>query len=296
MTDAVPGFTATAFAHAGREHEVFWAGTGPAVIVIHEMPGLHPGVTAFGQRLVDAGFTVYLPSLFGRPGAPFAGREMLRTLPRVCVSRQFAMLADRTSPVASWLRALAAKAHAECGGPGVGAIGMCFTGGFALAMAVEPAVLASVLSQPGLPAPVNARHRAAVGLDPADLATIKERTQPTERTEQSGPTGELGQTDGSEPTDETGQTGRTQDGLCVLGLRFSADKGSPPERFETLRRELGDAFEGIEIDSSPGNPAGIPARAHSVLTVDLVDEPGHPTRVALDRVLAFLTERLAATP
>jgi dienelactone hydrolase len=266
MTDAVPGFTATAFTHEGREHEVFWAGTGPAVIVIHEMPGLHPGVTAFGQRLVDAGFTVYLPSLFGRPGAPFAGREMLRTLPRVCVSRQFAMLADRTSPVASWLRALAAKAHAECGGPGVGAIGMCFTGGFALAMAVEPAVLASVLSQPGLPAPVNARHRAAVGLDPADLATIKERTQ------------------------------RTPEGLCVLGLRFSADKGSPPERFETLRRELGDAFEGIEIDSSPGNPAGIPARAHSVLTVDLVDEPGHPTQVALDRVLAFLTERLAATP
>jgi len=278
MTDAVPGFTATAFAHDGREHEVFWAGTGPAVIVIHEMPGLHPGVTAFGQRLVDAGFTVYLPSLFGRPGAPFAGREMLRTLPRVCVSRQFAMLADRTSPVASWLRALAAKAHAECGGPGVGAIGMCFTGGFALAMAVEPAVLASVLSQPGLPAPVNARHRAAVGLDPADLATIKERTQRTQPTEESGP------------------TGRTQDGLCVLGLRFSADKGSPPERFETLRRELGDAFEGIEIDSSPGNPAGIPARAHSVLTVDLVDEPGHPTRLALDRVLAFLTERLAAAP
>ena len=82
----------------------------------------------------------------------------------------------------------------------------------------------------------------------------------------------------------------------MLGLRFSADKGSPPERFETLRRELGDAFEGIEIDSSPGNPAGIPARAHSVLTVDLVDEPGHPTRLALDRVLAFLTERLAAAP
>jgi dienelactone hydrolase len=294
MTDAVPAFTATAFAHEGREHEVFWAGTGPAVIVIHEMPGLHPGVTAFGQRLVDEGFTVYLPSLFGRPGAPFAGREMLRTLPRVCVSRQFAMLADRTSPVASWLRALAAKAHAECGGPGVGAVGMCFTGGFALAMAVEPAVLASVLSQPGLPAPVNARHRAAVGLDPADLATIKARTQRTQRIEETGRTDETGQS--QETGQETGQTRRTQDGLCVLGLRFSADKGSPPERFETLRRELGDAFEGIEIDSSPGNPAGIPARAHSVLTVDLVDEPGHPTRLALDRVLAFLTERLAATP
>jgi dienelactone hydrolase len=140
---------------------------------------------------------------------------------------------------------------------------MCFTGGFALAMAVEPTVLAPVLSQPGLPAPVSARHRAAIGLDPADLASIKERTR---------------------------------DGLCVLGLRFTADKGAPAERFEALRRELGQAFEGIEIDSSPGNPAGIPARAHSVLTVDLVDEPGHPTRAALDRVLMFLTERLATVP
>ena len=263
MTDAVPGFTATTFAHEGREHELYWAGTGPAVIVIHEMPGLHPGVTAFGQRLVDAGFTVYLPSLFGRPGAPFVGREMLRTGLRVCVSREFALLADRTSPVATWLRALAAMAHTECGGPGVGAVGMCFTGGFALAMAVEPTVLAPVLSQPGLPAPVNARRRAALGLDPADLASVKERTR---------------------------------DGLCVLGLRFTADKGSPAERFATLRRELGNAFEAIEIDSSPGNPDGIPARSHSVLTADLVDEPGHPTRAALDRVLAFLTERLATVP
>ncbi|HUY49214.1 MAG TPA: dienelactone hydrolase family protein [Streptosporangiaceae bacterium] len=259
MTDAVPGFDVTTFSHDGRAHDVYQAGTGPAVIVLHEMPGLHPGVTAFGQRLVDAGYTVYLPSLFGHPGAPFAGREMLRSMTRVCVSREFAVLADRTSPVASWLRGLAAKAHAECGGPGVGAVGMCFTGGFALAMAVEPAVLAPVLSQPGLPAAVNARHRAALGLDPADLAAVK---------------------------------ARASQGLCVLGLRFTADKGAPGERFATLRRELGDAFEGIEIDSSPGNPHGIPKNAHSVLTVALVDSPGHPTRAALDRVMAFLADRL----
>jgi dienelactone hydrolase len=140
---------------------------------------------------------------------------------------------------------------------------MCFTGGFALAMAVEPAVLAPVLSQPALPAPVNARHRAALGLDPADLASVK---------------------------------ARARQGLCLLGLRFSADSGSPAERFQALRREFGDAFEGIEIDSSPGNPYGIGKRAHSVLTVGLVDEPGHPTRAALDRVMAFLAERLKAPP
>lgn len=261
MTDAVPGFEATSFTHGGRTHDVYTAGSGPAVIVIHEMPGLHPGVIAFGQRLVDAGYRVYLPSLFGRAGVPYSGKELRRTLTRVCVSREFVMLADKTSPVVTWLRALAAKAHTECGGPGVGAVGMCFTGGFALAMAVEPAVLAPVLSQPGTPAPLTAKGRAALGLDAADLASVK---------------------------------ARTSDGLCVLGLRFSQDKMAPPERFATLRRELGDAFEAIEIDSSPGNAHGIAERAHSVLTVDLVDTPGHPTRAALDRVMAFFAERLRA--
>ncbi len=259
MTRQLAGFDLTTFTHEGRSHDVYRAGSGPAVVVIHELPGLHPGVVEFARRLVDAGYSVYLPSLFGRPGEPAGAAAVLRSVLRVCVAREFTILADRTSPVATWLRALAAEAHRECGGPGVGAIGMCFTGGFALAMAVEPAVLAPVLSQPGLPAPVNARKRAAVGLDNADLARVK---------------------------------ARAQRGLCVLGLRFSADKGCPGERFETLRRELGEGFEGIEIDSSPGNAHRIPARAHSVLTVGLVDEPGHPTRAALDRVMEFMSQRL----
>jgi dienelactone hydrolase len=263
MTDdeALPGFTRSDFTYDGFTHDVYRAGSGPAVVVIHEMPGLHPGVTAFGRRLVDAGYTVYLPSLFGRAGAPFAmGVPMLRQVLRVCVSREFAVFADRTSPVVSWLRALAAKAHAECGGPGVGAVGMCFTGGFALAMAVEPAVLAPVLSQPSLPSPMSAAKRAGLGLDAADLVRIKDRAAGGE--------------------------------LRVLGLRFTGDRGCPPERFARLRRELGDAFEGVEIDSSPGNPYGIGERAHSVLTVELVDEPGHPTQAALDRVFALFAERL----
>jgi dienelactone hydrolase len=258
-TPEVPGFEQAPFTHQGRSHQVYRAGTGPAVIVIHEIPGIHPGMLAFAQRLLAAGYTVYLPSLFGRPGQPANTGAVLRSILRVCISREFAILADRTSPVAGWLRALAAKAYGDCGGPGVGAIGMCLTGGFALAMAVEPAVLAPVVSQPGLPAPVTASKRAAVGLDPADLAVVKVRTH---------------------------------GGLCVLGLRFSADRGCPAERFATLRRELGAAFEAIEVDSSPGNPWGIPQRAHAVLTLDLVDEPGHPTRAALDRVLGFLDQRL----
>jgi dienelactone hydrolase len=242
--------------------DVWWGGTGPAVIVIHEMPGLTDRVIDFGRQVMDAGFTAYLPSLFGTPGRPFSyGPYMMRSLLRICVSREFTMFAmNRTSPVIEWLRKLAAEAHAECGGPGVGAVGMCFTGGFALAMAVDERMIAPVLSQPANPAPVGARRRAALNLSGADLDIVRSRTE--------------------------------QDGLCVLGLRFTADRGVPPERFATLRRELGDAFLAVEIDSSPGNPYHIPRTAHSVLTEELVDEPGHPTRDAVNRVLAFFRERL----
>lgn len=260
MQDAPAGFEATTFTHAGRTHEVFRAGRGPAVIVIHEVPGVHPGMVDFARHLIDAGFTVYLPSLFGTAGAPATTREIVGSIVRVCVSREFAILADRTSPVTHWLRGLAARAHADCGGAGVGAIGMCLTGGLALAMAVEPSVLAPVLSQPGLPAAVSPRNRAALGIDRPDLDRVAERTR---------------------------------DGLCLLGLRFSADRACPRERFETLRRLFGARFEAIEIDSSPGNPFGIPLRAHAVLTLDLVDQPGHPTRDARERVIAFLAERLS---
>jgi dienelactone hydrolase len=255
----LPGYERASFEHENRVHEVYRAGDGPGVVIVHEVPGIHPGVLALAGRLRDEGFTVVLPSLFGHPGAPATGREIARSIARVCVGREFSLLADRTSPVVGWLRALAVDVHRDCGGPGVGAVGMCLTGGLALAMAVEGAVLAPVISQPGLPAPVTASRRAALGLDRADRARVRQRTG---------------------------------EGLCLLGLRFSADRASPAERFETLRRTFGDAFEGIEIDSSPGNPYGIPPRAHAVLTVDLVNRPGHPTRTALDRVVAFLRERL----
>jgi dienelactone hydrolase len=245
------------------DRDVWRGGTGPAVIVIHEMPGLHPGVVGFARRLVGAGFTAWLPSLFGTPGRAYtrSGPYLGRTLVEVCVSREFTVFAlNRTSPVVGWLRQLAARAHDECGGPGVGAVGMCFTGGYALAMAVDERMLAPVLSQPGTPPPIGARRRGAIDLSPADLDAVQARTR--------------------------------QDGLCVLGLRFTNDRVVPAERFAMLRRALGDAFLAVEIDSSPGNPHGIPQTAHSVLTEDLVDEPGHPTRDALDRVLAFYRERL----
>src|SRR6476646_8386370 len=147
MGQPLSGFQSWMFRHEDIEHEVFQAGHGPAVIVIHEVPGLHPGVVAFARRVIDAGFRVYLPSLFGHPGQAVSGGYLFGSMMRACVSREFTIFAtNRTSPVVTWLRALAAKAHTECGGPGVGAVGMCLTGGFALGMMADERMLAPVLS------------------------------------------------------------------------------------------------------------------------------------------------------
>ncbi|MGH9033462.1 MAG: dienelactone hydrolase family protein [Acidimicrobiia bacterium] len=259
--DTLSSFTESEFTHDGITHRVFRAGAGPAVVVVHEAPGIHPGVIAFARRLVDAGFTVVLPSLFGTPGREISVGYTAGAMARACVAREFSAFAlDRTNPAMHWLRALAAQAHTECGGPGVGAIGMCFTGGFALGMIVGDDVVAPVLSQPSLPLGPGKRRRAAVGISDADFTHVKRRC--------------------------------ATEGVCVLGLRFSEDRFVPRSRFETLQRELGDRFIWVDIDSRPGNPHGIKKSAHSVLTRDLVDAPGHPTRAALDQVLAFLRERL----
>src|SRR5579872_2011160 len=141
---------------------------------MHEMPGLHPLVIRFADRVAAAGMTVFLPVLFGEPGRPvstgYAVREMLVG---ICIRREFAVWAiDRSSPIIDWLRALARKVHAECGGRGVGAVGMCFTGGFALAMMTEQSVVAPVLSQPSLPlavGPGGKRRGGFIDASPAEI-------------------------------------------------------------------------------------------------------------------------------
>jgi dienelactone hydrolase len=258
---ALEDFVCERAVHDTKARQVFRIGSGPAVIVIAEIPGITPEVAHFGRTVAAAGFTAVLPHLFGDPGAPPTGMAVARSLIPVCISREFSTLARRrTSPVTRWLRSLARAEHDRCGGPGVGVVGMCLTGGFALAMMVDETVAAPVLSQPSLPFPVSRRHKSDLGISDADLVRVKERVDA---------------------------------GTCVLGLRFTGDTFSPPERFDRLRRELGDGFIAVELDSSPGNPHGHPKRAHSVLTEHLDDRPGTPTRVALDQVLAFFAERLS---
>jgi dienelactone hydrolase len=260
VSDDLSDFEKFDFAGAGKSRVVFRKGTGPAVIVMAELPGITPKVADFARRVVDIGCTVMMPSLFGEPGADAGTGTYLRTVGPACISREFRAFALRsTTPVSAWLRALAAFAHDECGGPGVGAVGMCFTGGFALGMMVDERLLAPVLSQPSLPLGLVSRHKREIGLSPEDLERVRRRAG---------------------------------EGVEVLGLRFTCDRLVPAERFARLRDELGDSFVGVEIDSSPGNAWDIPKNAHSVLTEHLVDEPGHPTHEALEQVLDLFRTRL----
>ena len=257
---SLPGFVASPFTHEGATHTVYRRGAGPGVVIMPEIPGITPPVAAFAERVAAAGFTAFVASLFGTPGRPATAAYATAEIARACVSREFAVLAaNASSPITEWLRALCRQVYAELGGKGVGAIGMCLTGNFALALMVEPVVMAPVLSQPSLPFGISPERRAGLHLSPADLAVVKQRVAA---------------------------------GCPVLGLRFTGDPAVPPERFARLREELGEGFEGIEIDSSFGNPYGIKRTAHSVVTSDMVDQEGHPTRQALDRVLSFFRERL----
>lgn len=227
------GWTKGSFTAAGYTRDTYRRGTGPGVIVIHEIPGITPKVTAFADDVVDAGFTVIMPSLVGTPGKDVSGPYLATSMAKVCISKEFTNWAiNETSPIIAWLRALARSLHLEVGGPGVGAIGMCFSGGFALAMMVDDVMVAPVLSQPSMPFAVGKGPRQTdLNLSPDDRLAVAERAA---------------------------------EGCQVLGLRFTGDK-LVGERFAALRELLGDAFLAVELPSSS-------PRDHSVLT-EQRDEP-----------------------
>ncbi|NGY04110.1 dienelactone hydrolase [Solimonas terrae] len=257
--DALQDFVARDFAFEGNCKVVLVSGKGPAVIVMAEMPGISPEVARFARWVRDAGFTVYMPVLFGDPGRPImalAGLYSLGVIVKACISREFhAFRANSSGPIAQWLRALARVAFAESGGKGVGAIGMCFTGNFALSMMLEPAVLAPVLSQPSLP--VN--DPAGLHIAPEELQAVKARMDAED--------------------------------LSVLAYRFSGDAFCKAARFDAYQAALGDRFIPVVLDDASAAP-GAASNPHSVVTQHLIDKAGEPTRQAVDDIIAFFVRRL----
>jgi dienelactone hydrolase len=226
--------------------------------------GISPHVARFSRWVRDAGFTVYMPSLFGRDGAVPEAEGGKAVLQRACVSAEFrAFAANESSPVTRWLRGLAHVAHEQCGGPGVGAIGMCFTGNFALTMMLEPSMLAPVMCQPSLPF----NDPAGMGITPEDLATVRNRLE--------------------------------REDLTVMAYRFEGDRYCPAQRFAAYAEALGDRFIARVLPDSAANREAPPffervvACPHSVVTAHLIDEAGQPTIAARDEILSFFAKRLA---
>lgn len=241
------GYTQSSFEDGGIRHDVFRAGSGPAVIVMHELPGLDAAVVAVAERIRGEGFTVVVPDLLP---AILGRRSVVLNFPRICVVREFRAFALRYDrPVTRWLQALAAREHGLAGGPGVGIVGMCFSGGFALAAATRAPIAVAVAAEPSLPF----RWRPGA---PRDL--------------------------GMAPAAEEELAARSARGeVCVRSFRYDEDPVSPPERMVRLKELLGvDAvFEPIPgkdhpvLDRAVGmrrdgpgapDPSAVPALTESI--------------------------------
>jgi dienelactone hydrolase len=236
---------------------------------MHELPGMVPECVDLARDIAQEGFRVYMPLLFGEADRAHTTAITISNLAKLCISREIKLFAHRqSSPITNWLRALCRQAHTDCGGAGVGVIGMCLTGGLVLSLLADAAVIAPVMSQLAWPLCAD-----DLGLSAVDLERVKQR------------------------------------GVPILALRFSDDKLCSDQRIETLEREFGPVAEVLrdeelcwkrgknlelmEINSQPGNAAGIPAQAHAVLTID-AGGVGHPTTRVRRRVMEFLRERLGS--
>jgi len=255
------GFDEFIFDHDGLKKTVFRTGKlgDPPILLMQELPGMTKHTLDLALRLATDGFVVYLPLLFGRPGGSI---EVFKNAIRLCLQREFHFLAwHKSSPIADWLRLLCRYISDENNGRSVGAIGMCFTGRFVLSLLVEDVLVAPVMAQPGHPkGHGSAKAAATLGVPECDLLAAKKRV--------------------------------SSDGVRILGLRFENDPFCPPQRFETMEKEFGDNFVRFDIDHSLYENHKIRDKAHAVLTIDYSNERGHPTRLAYQKMVGFLRERL----
>lgn len=203
----LPGFERFEFSEGGVTKPVYRAGLGPAVVLLHELPGMVPECVELGRKIAAEGYAVYMPLLFGEPMRNYGAAPLLWP----CVWKEFSVLSARgKSPAADWLRALARRAFAERGGRGVAAVGMCFTGRFALSLMMDKETIAPVLCQPS-----SSYSDSALGIpdEEWDNATARSKAE----------------------------------GIPVLGLRFAGDRLCRAARFDALRRGFGERWREVVV-------------------------------------------------
>jgi dienelactone hydrolase len=265
--DVLRGFRKFQFTREDISHEVHVTGTGPPVLIMHELPGLTPSALGLGRRLAKAGFTTYLPLLFGEAGMS----EVTGSYRQLCVSREFARLeAGVSAPIVDWLRGLAGELSTRHGGSNVGAIGMCLTGAFVIPLILEPCVTAPVAAQPGVPFSVSFR---AIGIGRGEWMT---------------------QINVSDADLDAAAARARAENLSLLATRFESDRICPAERLDRLQQAFGERLLRREL---PGGSTWrqLAAPRHATLTEEYdraPDRPDEPTRVLFAEVVSFLRERL----
>jgi dienelactone hydrolase len=157
-----------AFAANGITHDVYeFGGSGPDVILLHELPGFSFDTITLVNRLKaePEKYNVHVPLIFGDFNSSAAARQGF-----VKCLNEFNCLGNGDSRFAGWLRALIAQRYA---GRKVIVIGMCFTGSVALEVADAPGIAAVVMAQPSLPLPLTRWQRPKIGVTGEHAAKIK---------------------------------------------------------------------------------------------------------------------------
>lgn len=266
----IEGFTCSKVTAADMTYRLYQSqSSGPAVLLLHELPGLYKEDVELGRRIAQCGFTVYMPLFFGKPNGRADGIEggwkifWYGLTETVVPGTPFpAFRSGHASRVARWLNELLPSIHQKCGGKGVGVIGMCLTGSLPLALTGSGDVRAVVLCQPALP------YFSHSGLDVSetDIKTAKDHK------------------------------------VDILALKFSADGKSPDARWRTLEKKFsGENYPGNhyhELIIRSGDGSRYHAGAHSIFGEHFNDVKGDdaPTHVALQRALGFLDNRISDKP
>jgi len=221
MADMPAEYSSFEFEHDGRARTVYTrasaGGPGPGVLIMHELPGMVRECVALADHIASKGFTVFLPLLFGDANIEFSKVKTIEYFAQLCVSREILLFAENEdSPLTVWLRALARDIRRRCpAGRGIGVIGLCLTGGFAVNLMVEDVVEAPVASEPALPLTTFGAREDALGVSPETLNAA---------------------------------IGRARDRAVPLQCyRYRNDKRSPAAKFERLKQEFGAAFDGYQV-------------------------------------------------
>ena len=273
------GFEKFDFEHGGISHPVYHAGSGPPVLLVHELPGFLAETKVLAERLHDAGFHVFAPVFLGKPGQNFSGLKTLGYTLLLCIRREFRLLAKNADgPFLDWLRALSADAAARSGHAKVGLIGMCLTGNYAISLIAEAHVGGAVSCQPSLPL----FRKKALGLDRLDA--VKARADSL-ATEAGGPS--------------------------VLAYRFEDDTICPHVKVKGIADAMPEAVRAVELPGKghstltidlavsaadvpdpPDWTAKVPTETGFFEAKDVWGPDGEPTHHTLIEVMAFLKARL----